>query len=335
MNGKRWAALGIAAVLFIASIFINIASSIAFGNLGSFQDEWFASEEEFVEEIVEEGNSLKSIVVLHVDGVIQDAPEAASFFQTPGYNHRQFLKMLEKAGEDQNVKGIIIRVNSPGGGVVESAEIHDEIIDIQTTYKKPIYISMGNVAASGGYYISAPAQKIYAHPATMTGSLGVIMQTLNYSELAENFGVKWETIKSGAHKDIGSPTREMTEKEREILQSMVDNSYEEFVEIIADGRELTKEKVKQIADGRIYDGRQAKQLNLVDELGDLEDTIIAMKEDLNNNDLKVIKYQTNYGIGSWFEMTSQKLLNQNSDLLGINELVNQPNAPRLMYLYTE
>ncbi|RBW71461.1 signal peptide peptidase SppA [Bacillus taeanensis] len=335
MNGKRWAALGIAAVLFIVSIFVNLASSIAFGNLEGFQENWLASEEEFAEKVVEEGNSLKSIVVLNVDGVIQDAPESTSFFQTPGYNHRQFLKMLEKAGESGNVEGIIIRVNSPGGGVVESAEIHDEIIDIQKNYKKPVYISMGNVAASGGYYISTPAEKIYAHPATMTGSLGVIMQTLNYSELAENFGVKWETIKSGPHKDIGSPTREMTDEERKILQSMVDNSYEEFVEVIANGRELTEEKVKQIADGRIYDGRQAKQLKLVDELGDLEDTIAAMKKDLNNKELKVIRYEPNYGIGSWLEMTSQKLLNPNNDLLGIHELVNQPNAPRLMYLYTE
>ncbi len=132
-------------------------------------------------------------------------------------------------------------MNSPGGGVVESAEIHDKILDIKKV-KKPVYVSMGSMAASGGYYISAPADKIYASPETMTGSLGVIMHGYNYEKLAKKYGVEFETIKSGPHKDIMSPTREMTGEEREILQNMINNSYDQFVKVIADGRGMTERK---------------------------------------------------------------------------------------------
>lgn len=335
MNGKRWAALGIAAVLLIGSMIINGLSVLANANFGNLQNNAFFEEEPFVEQVVEEGTSKDSIVVLDVDGVIQDTGDATSLFQSPGYNHRQFLEMLEYAGENANVEGIIIRVNSPGGGVVESAEIHDQIIEIQKKSKKPVYISMGSMAASGGYYISAPADKIIAHPSTLTGSLGVIIQSMNYGELAGKLGVKWETIKSGEHKDILSPTREMSEDEREILQSIVDNSYNEFVNVISSGRDMDEDQVRKLADGRVYDGRQAKELQLVDELGDLDDTVKAMKKDLGNSHLKVIRYEQNFGLNSFLNMTAQKVFQPNGDLLGIQKLMSQTNTPQIKYLYTE
>ncbi|MCY7985939.1 signal peptide peptidase SppA, partial [Bacillus inaquosorum] len=196
-----------------------------------------------------------------------------------GYNHRTFLKNLERAKDDKAVKGIVLKVNSPGGGVYESAEIHKKLEEIKKETKKPIYVSMGSMAASGGYYISTAADKIFATPETLTGSLGVIMESVNYSKLADNLGISFETIKSGAHKDIMSPSREMTKEEKNIMQSMVDNSYEGFVDVISEGRGMSKAEVKKIADGRVYDGRQAKKLNLVDELGFYDDTISAMKKD--------------------------------------------------------
>lgn len=335
MNGKRWAALGIAAALLFVSVLINGLSIAANTNFGSIESSALFEDEPFIEEVVEEGKDKESIVLLELNGVIQDTGDAVSFFQSQGYNHRNFLEMLEYAGEDPSVEGIIIRVNTPGGGVVESAEIHDQIKTIQKKSKKPVYISMGNMAASGGYYISAPADKIIAHPSTLTGSLGVIIQSMNYGELAEKLGVKWETIKSGKHKDILSPTREMTESEQEILQSIVDNSYDEFVKVIASGREMSESSVRKIADGRVYDGRQAKDLNLVDGLGDLDDTIKTMKKDLGNSHLKVVRYEQNIGLNSFLNMTAQKLFQPNGDLLGIQKLMSETNTPQIKYLYTE
>ncbi|WLD92378.1 signal peptide peptidase SppA [Alkalihalobacillus sp. AL-G] len=334
MNGKRWAALGIAAVLFVGSIVINLLSSVAANNFTDFQQNMLFEEKPFTEKIIEKGSDRNKIAVLTVQGVIQDTGPA-SFFQSGGYNHQQFLEMLELAGKSNDVEGIIIQVNSPGGGVVESAEIHDKITTIQEKHKKPVYISMGSMAASGGYYISAPADKIFAHPSTLTGSLGVIIQSLNYSELAEKFGVKWETIKSGIHKDILSPTREMTEEERNILQSIVDNSYNQFVGVISEGRGIPAEEVREIADGRVYDGTQAKALKLVDELGALDDTIKTMKKDLGNSHLKVIRYEMSIGFDTLLNLTAQKVLNPNSDLLGFQKLFSQTNAPQIKYLYAK
>ncbi|RSD27732.1 signal peptide peptidase SppA [Mesobacillus subterraneus] len=336
MNGKRWAALGIAAGLFIASTFINFLSTIAFGDAENAFNEFFAvSEEMFAEEIIEEGDMLSKIAVLNIDGVIQDTGDAQSFFESPLYNHRAFMDQLEYVKDSEDVKAVILRVNSPGGGVVESAEIHKKIKEIQEETKKPIYVSMGSMAASGGYYVAAPADKIFASPETLTGSLGVIMQGINYAGLAEKYGVEFNTIKSGPYKDIMSPTREMTEDEREILQSMINNSYEGFVKVISEGRGMSVQEVKKIADGRIYDGRQAKELNLIDDFGYLEDVIDRVRKDEKLGDAMVVKYTQSMSFGSLFSMGAQKVIGKDSEMAGLMKLLSQPNSPRLMYLYAE
>ncbi|MFZ3589435.1 signal peptide peptidase SppA [Bacillus sp. DJP31] len=333
MNTKRWVALGIAVGLFIFSTIFNFATSLAFGNFSSLSEDLFAVEEGFIETELEKGNGVDKVVVLNVDGAIMDT--GTSIFRTGGYNHRDFLKMLDQAGEDKSVKGILIRVNSPGGGVVESAEIHSRITDLKERTKKPVYISMGSMAASGGYYIAAPADKIYASAETLTGSLGVIFQSLNYSGLAEKYGVKYETIKSGPYKDIMSPTREMTAEEREILQTMIDNSYDGFVKVISEGRDIPDSSVRKIADGRIYDGRQALDLGLIDEFGYWEDAIEGMKKDHKLGNVSVIQYESGYGLSSFLSMSSQKLFSNDLELLGLTKLLSQPNAPRPMYMYQE
>ncbi|MDQ1001208.1 protease-4 [Neobacillus niacini] len=336
MNGKRWAALGIAAALFFVSVVINFLSAFAFKGVETDLSELLAATElPFTEEIVQEGNEMKKIAVLDVEGVIQDTNSAESFFQSAGYNHQGFMKKLEYIKEDDTVKGIILKVNSPGGGVVESAEIHDKLIEIQKETKKPVYVSMGSMAASGGYYISAGAKKIFASEETLTGSLGVIMQGINYEGLADKYGVDFVTIKSGQYKDIMSPTRQMTEDERQILQSMIDNSYEGFVKVISEGRNMTTEQVKEIADGRIYDGRQAKELNLIDDFGYLEDVIQQMKEDEKLKDAKVVRYTDAIGFGSLLNLKVQKLIGTDNEMTGIMEILSRPNSPRLMYLYAE
>ncbi|PWW26130.1 protease-4 [Cytobacillus oceanisediminis] len=336
MNGKRWAALGIAAGLFVFSVVLNFVTAFAFTDIESSVTDLFAgSNEAFMEEVIEEGNAMKKIAVLDVNGVIQDTGDAASLFASPGYNHKGFMENLEYVKEDEAVKAIIIRVNSPGGGVVESAEIHDKIVEIQKETKKPVYISMGSMAASGGYYISAPADKIFASPETLTGSLGVIMQGYNYAGLAEKYGVEFVTIKSGPYKDIMSPTRDMTEEERKILQSMINNSYEGFVKVISEGRSLPEQKVKEIADGRIYDGRQAKELNLIDGFGYDDDVIEQLKKDHNLKGAQVVEYTENLGFGSIFSMGARKIMGEDLEMAGLMKMLSQPNSPRLMYLYAE
>ncbi|WP_338788934.1 signal peptide peptidase SppA [Metabacillus sp. FJAT-53654] len=334
MNGKRWGAIAIAGVLFVFSIIIS--STMMFINQSDLFKDAFASSSGFSEEIIEEGNSLDKILVLNVNGVIQDTGEdVTSFFSTAGYQHQTFLDMVEAAGEDDSVKGVILRVNSPGGGVVESAEIHKKLIELTKKSKKPLYVSMGTTAASGGYYISTAADKIFAAPDTLTGSLGVIMQSINYGELAEKYGVKFETIKSGPYKDIFSPTRDMTEEERKILQSMVDNAYKGFVNVITEGRPLSEEEVRKVADGRIYDGRQAKENNLIDELGYFDDTVAAMKKDLDLEEAQVVEYGDSLGLDSLLSMSVGKVFKEDAELSSLYQLLSSSNSPRLMYLYSE
>lgn len=337
MNGKRWAAVIIAAFIFAVSIVTSLASVALTTDLeGMFSEMVGAEDTPFLEEYIEEGTGFDKIAVLEVNGTIQDTGESGSFFSAEGYNHQAFLEELDYVKEDPDVKGIILKVNSPGGGVVESAEIHDKLVEIKEETKKPIYVSMGSMAASGGYYISAPADKIFASAETLTGSLGVIMSGYNFEGLAEKYGVEFVTIKSGQYKDIMSSTREMTEDERQILQTMIDNSYSGFVKVIADGRGMSEEEVRSIADGRIYDGRQAKDLKLIDEFGYFDDVVEQMKTDLDIKDASVISYSDNVGLPSLFSMTAQKLMTgEDRELANILKVVTNANSPRMMYLYAE
>jgi len=183
------------------------------------------------------------------------------------------IEELQQYLADDGVKAIILRVDSPGGGVGPAQEIYREIMRIRSTSKKKVVTSMGSVAASGGYYIACASDRIIANPGTITGSIGVIMQFSNLEELLKKIGVKGVVLKSGEHKDIGSPFREMTPEEKKIMQEVLDNVHQQFIQAVADGRKLERSKVAEIADGRIFTGEQAKNLGLVDQLGNLQDTI--------------------------------------------------------------
>ncbi|WP_053218634.1 signal peptide peptidase SppA [Virgibacillus senegalensis] len=330
MNGKRWLALGIAAVLFLISVGVQLATSLASAN---FEDVFSQQEDGFKETVIEKGTSGKKIAVLDLQGVIQDTG-SNSLLNTSGYNHQNFLRMLEKAGEDNRTDGIIIRVNTPGGGVVESAEIHDKMVEIQENTDKPVYVSMGNTAASGGYYISAPADKIVANSATLTGSIGVIMESINYAELAEEYGIDFNTIKSGKYKDIMSGSRPMTEDEEDILQTMVDELYGEFVQVIVDGRGMDEDTVRRLGDGRVYTGKQALENGLIDELGTMEDTIAMMEEDHDLGEAQVVQYGTGFDFDQLLGMTAQNFFGSDMKLAGLQELIRESDAPRAMYLYS-
>lgn len=181
------------------------------------------------------------------------------------------IETLRHYVEDDGVKAIILRIDSPGGGVGPAQEIYREVLKIKS--KKKVITSMGSVAASGGYYIACASDIIVANPGTITGSIGVIMQFSNFEELFKKIGIKGVVIKGGEYKDIGSPFREMTSEEKKIMQEVIDNVHQQFIQAVAEGRKLERIKVIQIADGRILTGEQAKRLGLVDQIGNFQDAI--------------------------------------------------------------
>ncbi len=183
------------------------------------------------------------------------------------------IEELHRYADDESIKAIILRIDSPGGGVGPSQEIYSEVMKIRTNKKKKIITSMGSVAASGGYYIASGSDLIVANPGTITGSIGVLMEFTNIEELFKKIGIKGVVLKSGEHKDIGSPFREMTPAEKKLIQSVINNVHQQFIQAVAEGRKMEYSRVAQVADGRILTGEQAKQLGLVDQLGNLQDAI--------------------------------------------------------------
>jgi protease-4 len=182
------------------------------------------------------------------------------------------VELLTKYADDTSIKAIILKIDSPGGGVASSQEIYNEVRRIQSRGKL-VVASLGSVAASGGYYIACAANRIFAHAGTVTGSIGVIVQLANAEELLRKIGVEPTVITSGPFKDSGSPMRALRPEERQVFQALVDDVYQQFVEAVAQGRNLPVHEVRQAADGRIYTGRQAKDLRLVDELGGLQEVL--------------------------------------------------------------
>ncbi len=179
---------------------------------------------------------------------------------------------LHDYADDSSIKAIVLRIDSPGGGVVPSQEIYNAVLYAKKEGKK-VVASMGSVAASGGYYVAAAADRIVANPGTLTGSIGVKMEFANLEKLLEKIGVKGMVVKSGEYKDIGSPFRTMTPEEKKLVQEVIDDVQSQFVKAVAQGRKLPEADVRAIADGRIFTGQQALALKLVDEMGDLDDSI--------------------------------------------------------------
>jgi protease-4 len=188
---------------------------------------------------------------------------------------QQIIKQLVDFKKDERIKAIILRVNSPGGGVAPSQEIYREVR--KTIPTKKVVASMGAVAASGGYYIASAADKIVANPGTLTGSIGVIMEFVQLEDLLKKLGIGMEVLKSGEFKDIGSPHRRMSEREKELIRNLILEIQQQFVEAVAHGRNISVEKVQEIADGRILSGAQSKELGLVDQLGNFEDAVDLAK----------------------------------------------------------
>jgi len=196
----------------------------------------------------------EKVGVVLVEGVITDS--------------REIIKHIDEFAKDDAIRAVVVRIDSPGGGVAPSEEIYGAILELKK--KKHVVASMGSIAASGGYLIACAANKIVANPGTITGSISAVMHFANVEDLMKKVGVQSSVIKSGKYKDIGSPARSMTQEERALLQGVVDDIYDYLLDVIARDRKIRKEDLKVLADGRIFTGRQAQKLGLVDKLGDLD-----------------------------------------------------------------
>ncbi|MBU1966292.1 MAG: signal peptide peptidase SppA [Proteobacteria bacterium] len=203
-------------------------------------------------------NLREKVGIIPVEGIIGDSGE--------------LIEQINAFADDSGIRAVVLRINSPGGGVAPSQEIYQAVLELKK--KKKVVASMGSVAASGGYLIAVAADRIVANPGTITGSISAVMHYANVEELLKKVGVRSSVVKSGKFKDIGSPTREMTPEERSLLQAIVDDIYDQFVRTIAENRKLPLQRIFELADGRIFSGRQAKDLGLVDDLGGLQDAVL-------------------------------------------------------------
>lgn len=240
-------------------------------------------------------------------------------------NGRFAIEQLDKWSENNSIDALVVHVNSPGGGTAISQEIYDAINRAKA--EKPVVVSMASVAASGGYYIACAADRIVANPGTLTGSIGVIMQFHTAGELMKKIGIETETVKSGEMKDVGDYSRDMTTKEELMLRSVVMDTYEQFVQVVAEGRGMEVEDVYPLADGSLYTGLQAYNLGLVDTLGGLEEAVLIAADLANMDDEpKLVRsYKTE-------KITIFDLLNKFSNIFN-NAVEKNVSGPELMYLY--
>ncbi|MDD5544872.1 MAG: signal peptide peptidase SppA [Acidobacteriia bacterium] len=191
------------------------------------------------------------------------------------FDSTSFVEQLDKYGKDSSIKAIVLHIDSPGGSAAASQEIYSAINRVRTKNKKIVVASIASVGASGAYYAACAADKVYANPSALTGSIGVILQYYSYGDLLKWMKMKDVVVKSGQFKDTGDPARDLTDAEKEYLQKLIDDTYQQFVEAVAKGRKLSVDAVKTVADGRVFTGREAKANKLVDEVGDLQDAIDA------------------------------------------------------------
>ena len=246
-----------------------------------------------LKETVLEGEGNEKILLIDLQGVINNQKDQAFTGATTALGMvEQVREIISKAAKDDDIKALLIKMNSPGGTVTASDIILHELVTYKKKYGIPVYVHVMDLAASGGYYIALAGDEIIAHPTSLIGSIGVIALKVNMENLMEKIGVDWEVVKSGDKKDFMSPFRSFTVEERKLFQNTIDNFHTRFVSIIAENRkELDIDEVKPLADGRVYDSKQAMDLKLIDGIGYISDTVERIRLKLKNPDLKVVTYQ--------------------------------------------
>lgn len=312
-NKKRWLAAGLALLVLLVSLFTERNEIDENKIRKEALDKFYQMDEEELYG----SNPMEKISVINVDGVI--ANDA---------NNDTIVDMLEDARKDPSVVGVIMHINSPGGSVYASEKIYKEINKLKET-NKPVYAVMQELAASGGYYISAPCDKIFASNETFTGSIGVIMQSYSLEGLFEKYGIKEQNITTGKMKDAGSPGKALDKEEREYLQNLVDSAFARFVKVVADGRNMSEADVRKLADGRIYDGSQAVENGLVDSIGDLEAAYKEMAKEYNLSDPLAVE---KVDVFSNFSKYLPGFKSNKSDLEVLEEMMKAEGL-KPMYLY--
>ena len=248
--------------------------------------------ESLEEVVVEEGSGDDKILLIDIDGPISNRPKKTLVgFQSETGMVDRIREILKKAENDKKIKGILLRINSPGGTVTSSDIIYHEIKSFKERYNVKVYVSVVDVAASGGYYIAMAGDSIMAHPTSLVGSIGVLALKINLEGLMGKVGVEWEVVKSSEKKDFMSPFRPLTKEERTLFQETIDSYYNRFVDVVVLNRSrLDARAVKILADGRVYNARQALEKYLVDSIGYLQDIVKLAKKELNQPGLKVVTY---------------------------------------------
>jgi protease-4 len=311
------------ALILLALLLVSLLGNLSgmMGNLVSSKGKHIRAVGPKLEEVITEDNdAIDKIAVIEVQGII-----TSRGLDQSGYSMVEFIKaQLKRSEEDNKVKAVIIKVDSPGGEVLASDEIYRAIADFQKTAHKPVVASMGNLAASGGYYVSAPCQWIVANELTITGSIGVIMHSWNYRGLMNKVGLQPETYKSGKFKDMLSGERnpeEISPEERAMVQSLIDETYNKFKGIVAKGRADAHEKNKrntgeeqgrtlardweQYADGRVLSGSEAFKLGFVDQKGNFEDAINRAKTIAGISSANLVEFQQRFEISDLFRLFGQ------------------------------
>lgn len=315
--------LGVIAVFvfLIALIFIGGATSLpTFNPFPPYSEEFFSGDH----------FSLDKIVIIDVKGVIMSEDSSSPMYSVADAS--EICKQMKYISRDDSVKGVILDIDSPGGEVVASDIVHHQIKKLQREVNIPVVACMGSIATSGAYYISAPCDYIVANRMTLTGSIGVIIQTYKYYDLFKKIGLGDEVIKSGKMKDILNGARPTTPAEREIVQKLINNTYDEFVQIVANGRKkLTVEKIKttKIGDGRIFDGEEALKLGLLDKLGFIDDAIAKTAEMAKLKKYKVVRYKMPFSFSQLFTGAQSSAKDINVSLPGVNKRVQL--TPGKMY----
>ncbi len=276
------------------------------------------------------------IALIDVDGMILNARSSTLLGGSTENPVSQFRERLDVAAADKHVKAVVLRLNTPGGGVTASDIMYQDLCRFRRQTGKPVVACMMDVCASGGYYLAMGADVVIAHPTTVTGSIGVIMSLYNASGLMTLVGVHSEPIKSGPNKDIGNPARPMTPEERAILQGMVDSFYTQFVQVVVRGRHLPEERVRVLADGRVYSGLDAHQLGLVDQIGYLDDALDLAQNLAGIKDARVVAYESGGGYrGSIYAATPilPRDISLHLDIPGLSGMMGSTTGAGFLYLW--
>lgn len=272
-----------------------------------FSDVTSTSWKSFFEDLEKDASELPDkayVGVLKVEGAMSDGGTSSETLIDGQYCHRALLNLVDDYMEDSNNKAILLYVNSPGGTVNSADELYLKLMEYKTETKRPIYVYMADEACSGGYYVSVTGDKIFANRNTWTGSIGVYLELANYKELLDKLGIKTTYIKAGKNKTMGSATQDLTSEQQQILQSLVDESYEQFVSVIVAGRtKMTEAQIRVAADGRIYSSAQAKQVGLIDDIKTYDEVIELIKKEQGNVEI----YEEEGSSGSLWDLLYSKV----------------------------